>query len=138
LMAKCCCCWPEGCKCARHNLSYTRGWTQMVFLLHMIYSPETDRHSKVRFTITAAWNIADSCTFYTFDTYSLHKAGYVLCRARPLGFPVSWLFSLLHCPMPTVCFPPPLAGRVPCIPPHSIWPRFPQGTRTPPPHRPLQ
>jgi hypothetical protein len=40
--------------------------------------------------------------------------------------------------MPTVRFPPPLAGCVPRLPPHSIWPCFPQGPHTPPPHRLFQ
>jgi hypothetical protein len=110
----------------------------MVFYCHMIYSPETDRHSKTWFTITAVWNIVDKCTYYAQDTYSVHKAGFVLCRAHPPSFLAFCMSNLLHCLMPTAHFAPLLAGRVPRPPPHSIWPCFPQGPRTSLPHCPLQ
>jgi hypothetical protein len=60
------------------------------------------------------------------------------------GEPVSKLLRhfvmsiLLHCPMPTVCPFPLLAGWVPRLPWLPRWLPFPQGPRTPSPHLPLQ
>ncbi len=60
---------PEGASmasgyvyCARHNFSYTRGWRQMVFYCHMIYSPETDGHSKIWLMITIIKGTTNWCT----------------------------------------------------------------------------
>ncbi len=105
-----------GSQCARHNFSYTRGWMQMVFYCQMIYSPETDRHSKTWFTITAVWNIVDKCTYYTQDTYSVHKAGFLLCRAHPPSFLACCMSNLLHCLMPTAVSLPFWRARSPALP----------------------
>ncbi len=116
--------------CARHNFSYTRGWMQMVFYCHMIYSPETDRHSKTWFTITVIKDMTDYCTqycMYTYDTYSVHKGGLMLCRACPSCLPASWE----RLTSSTVWW-------VPHLPQHSRWPRFPQGPCTSLSHCPLQ
>jgi hypothetical protein len=72
--------------CARHNFPYTRGWMQMVFYYRMIYFPETNNTIK-----------HDSCygcwcgNYYTMhnDTYSVHKRGLVLWRARLAYFEAS-------------------------------------------------
>jgi hypothetical protein len=65
---------------AQHDFLCTRGWMQMVFYCHMIYSPETDRQIKhcswlqlLRIQQVNAHN----------DTYSVHKGALVPCRPRP-------------------------------------------------------
>jgi hypothetical protein len=50
------------------------------------------------------------------DTYSVHKADLVLCRARFLNFPAFWTSIPLCCLMSTARFPSPLAGRVLAFP----------------------
>ncbi len=93
--------------CARHNFSYTRGWMQMVFYSHIIYSPETDRYSKTWLMITVVKDMTEYCTWYTYDTYSVHKGALMSCRARPPCLPASWerlTSSTVWCQLP-VLFP---------------------------------
>ncbi len=117
-----------GCTCARH-FPYTRGWMQMFFYCHMIYSPETDRHSKTWIMITiykAGQTAHDS---HMIRTLCIRVSW---CRAELVSH-AFWhlgMSNLLHCLMLTVCFPHRLAGRVPLFPLHSRWPHFPQGPRT--------
>ncbi len=57
--------------CARHDFSSARGWMQMVFYYHMIYSPEINRQSKTLHVITIINDITGQCTQCT--------QWYVLC-----------------------------------------------------------
>ncbi len=69
--------------CFRHNFTYTRGWMEINFYCHMIYSPETDRHSKTRFLITISRVQQIVAHDIHNDTYPVHKGALVLCQTRP-------------------------------------------------------
>ncbi len=60
------------------------------------------------------------------DTYSVHKRGLVLWRARLLTSGAFCMSILLHCPMPTVPPFPLLAGRVPQLLRLPRWLPFPR------------
>ncbi len=67
--------------CTRHDFLYIRGWMQMAFYYHMIYSPETDR--QVRHCSWLQSLRLQQINTYN-DTYSVHDEALMPRRARLL------------------------------------------------------
>jgi hypothetical protein len=114
---------------------YIRGWMQMDFYCHMIYSPETSNHQY------DTWSrLHKALLLFTYRvmiihniTYSVHD-GSLLSRRNRL--PVFLLAPLeccfLHCCWSTAYLALHLEGRaLPHLPPTG-WPHFPQGPRNHP------
>ncbi len=88
--------------CARHNFSYTRGWMQMVFCYHMIYSPETNNYNKTPFLL---WLLVIDAQCTMIHTLCINVAW---CCGEPVSYVMRHFVPsiLLHCLTPTAPLSP--------------------------------
>ncbi len=116
---------------------YIRGWMQMVFYYHMIYSPETNNQGKTLDYIHTTANTIYNRAMITISHCYVFCAWWVVDVASspsgsPPGSPMVVLSPLLLQINCLSCSP--LGGPGP---PYPWWPHFPQGPRAPPPPCPL-
>ncbi len=121
---------------------YIRGWMQMAFYYHMIYSPETNNQSKTLDYIHTFVIIIYNRTTIIVSQYYVLCAWWVLdVASSPSGSPPGSPMDVMSPPLLQInCLSCSLLGGQgpPPPPPHSWWPHFPQGPRIPCSPCPLQ
>ncbi len=115
--------------CARQESLNIRGWIQMVFYYHMIYSPETD--GQVRHCSRLQSLRLQQINTYN-DTYSVHDDVLMSCRApspSSMSSGILWTSAHLHWWVPTAHLFPPGRAESPPSPTFMVA-SFPLGPRT--------
>jgi hypothetical protein len=111
---------------------YIRGWMQMVFYCHMIYSPETKQNKMVRYLNMVPWTLL----LFTYKWYYLQWS-HTLCTVGPSChtgrfLQSSWLLHESVAPSSAadklLILPPTWRAGPTSIPPPGLTP-FPSGFR---------